>query len=418
MTRLTFPAGGARSAVGARLALGAGLALSLLAARPAHAQTMCNDASLTNPLVVSGSTAFEATLKQFAVKLKAEATPMTIILATGSNAAGSCTGVSTIVTGTDLGGTSGRYYTINATDATKIDNNTCTFATGQKADVAISDVFYESCTNVPTTKPDNIKDVSGPAQAMLFIVPKENTTTQYLTYKEAQTIYGCGANGGVTPFTEMAGIYCRDPNSGTQITIAKNIGVPEGVLVAPICVNGTGTSGVISGVMGYTNKQAAIGFIGADAFDSKRADLNSLAFQALGQTKAYYSDSTTAVADRRNVRDGHYTIWGYEHFISSTASGDQTRIADFIGYVQGTKVSPNFDAANLCGVAGTIPTCAMKVKRSSDGGLLSPYTPPETCSCAFEAAITKTTPAGCTACTGTGTSTCTGGLSCHHGFCE
>ena len=60
----------------------------------------------------------------------------------------------------------------------------------------------------------------------------------------------------------------------------------------------------------------------------------------------------------------------------------------------------------------------MKVKRSTDGGLLSPYAPAESCDCAFEAAITKTTPAGCTACTGTGTSTCTGGLSCNHGFCE
>ena len=60
----------------------------------------------------------------------------------------------------------------------------------------------------------------------------------------------------------------------------------------------------------------------------------------------------------------------------------------------------------------------MKVKRTTDGGLLSPYTPSDTCSCAFEAAITKTTPAACVACTGTGTSSCTGGKSCHHGFCE
>jgi ABC-type phosphate transport system substrate-binding protein len=412
MTRLTH------LAVGARLALGAGLALCLLAARPAHAQTTCNDASLVNPIVVSGSTAFEATLKQFAVKLKAETTPITIVLATGSNASGSCTGVATITGGgLDLGGTSGRFYTINATDPTKIDNNTCTFATGQKADLAISDVFYESCTNVPAKTAD-IMDISGPVQAMLFVVPKENTTTQYLTYKEAQVIYGCGANGGLSPFTDMTSIFCRDPNSGTQITVAKNIGVPESVLVAPICVNGGGTSGVITGLMSASDKQKAIGFIGADAYDPQRANLNSLAFQSLGQTKAYYSDSTTAVSDRRNVRDGHYTIWGYEHFISSTTSPNQARINDFVGYVQGTKTSPNFDAATLAGAAGTIPICAMKVKRSSDGGLLSPFTPPETCSCAFEAAITKTTPAGCTACTGTGVSTCTGGTMCHHGFCE
>jgi len=409
MTRLTWSAG-------ARLAAMATVALGLLAARSAHAQVMCNDATLVNTLIVSGSTAFEPTLKQLAVKLSAEASPMTIVLATGSNASGSCTGVATITNGTDLGGTAGRYYTLSGTTIT---NNTCTFATGQKAEIAISDVFYESCANVPQPRPATIGDVSGPVQAMVFVVPKANTTTQYLTYKEAQTIYGCGAGGAVSPFIEAAGIFCRDPNSGTQITVAKNIGVPETVLVPQICVASSGTGGVITNVTAYSNAQAAIGFIAADAFDGQRAALNSLAFASLGQTQAYYSDSGPAVADRRNVRDGHYTIWGYEHMIAPLTSGSPTqKVADFIGYVNGTKTSANFDVASLTGAAGAIPSCAMKVKRSADGGLLSPFTPTESCNCAFEAAITKTTPAGCAACTGTGTSTCTNGLSCHHGFCE
>jgi hypothetical protein len=60
----------------------------------------------------------------------------------------------------------------------------------------------------------------------------------------------------------------------------------------------------------------------------------------------------------------------------------------------------------------------MKVKRSDDGGPLDYYTDPDPCGCAFEAAVTKTTPAGCAACTGTGASTCTGGKTCHHGYCE
>jgi len=118
----------------------------------------------------------------------------------------------------------------------------------------------------------------------------------------------------------------------------------------------------------------------------------------------------------RYVRDGHYTIWGYEHLISQLTNGNPAqKVADFIGYINGTKTSANFDAANLVGAAGAIPQCAMKVKRSSDGGFLSTYTPADACGCAFEAAITKTTPSGCTACTG---NTCTGGLSCNHGFCE
>jgi hypothetical protein len=400
-----------------RLATGALIAgAGLLAATPAAAQTMCNDATtLPNPIIVSGSTAFEPTLRVLASKLSAEAAPYTVIFATGST--GSCNGVAAIANATDLGGTSGRYY-IGANGATA---QSCTFAAGQKADVGISDVYYEACSNVTQPKPADVMDVAGPAQAMLFVVPKANTTTQGLTYKEAQTLYGCGVSATrvVAGFSMPTGIYCRDAASGTQITVAKNIGLPETVLTSPICVNGGGTSGVVNGVTQFPDAQSSIGFIAADAFDANRTALNALGFAALGQTKAYLADSSADVSDRKNVRDGHYTIWGYEHFLAKTTAGAlSTKAADFIGYINGTKTSTNFDYVAIEGGAGVIPLCAMNVKRSSDGGLLSPYSPLETCNCAFEAAITKTTPAGCMACTGTGTSTCTGGKMCRHGFCE
>jgi len=402
-----------RLAVGA-VAIGGGL----LAARPATAQIMCNDASLTNPIIVSGSSAFEPTLRQLAVKLAAEQFPSTVIYVSGTGLTASCAGVANAANQTDLSGIAGRYYTLSGTTIT---NNNCTFAAGQKTDVGISDVYYESCANVTQPKAADIMDIAGPAQAMLFIVPKANTSTQYLTFKEAQTMYGCGvsATRTIAGFADPLGVFCRVPDSGTQITVAKNIGVPETVLVDPRCVPNSGTAGVVSGVMGYPMPQQAIGFIAADAFDTNRANFNALAFQSLGQTQAYYADSSTDVSDRKNVRDGHYTIWGYEHFIAKTTGGAlSTKAADFIGYVNGTKTSPNFDYVAIEGGAGVIPLCAMKVKRTTDGGLLSPYTPSDTCSCAFEAAITKTTPAACVACTGTGTSSCTGGKSCHHGFCE
>jgi len=402
-----------------RLAVGAfvGAAGLLLIATPARAQIMCNDASLPNPIIVTGSTAFEATLKALAVKISAEALPSTIIYAQAASVQGSCNGVASIVNDTDLGGQAGRYYTlVNGT----ITNNACNFAAGQKAHVGVSDVFYESCTNVPATKPTGLMDVPGPVQAMLFIVNKMNTSTQYITYKEAQDLYGCGVSSTqpFANFSDPAGVYCRDANSGTQITVAANIGVPASVLVAPRCVNGGGTSGVGMGVINYSMPQQAIGFVAADYFDGQRTMLNSLAFAALGQTKAYYSDSGPDVADRKNVRDGHYTIWGYEHFIVKAATGGTvpTQATDFVGWANGTKTSANFDYVAVEGGAGTIPLCAMKVQRAADGGLLKPYTPAETCNCAFEAAIGKTaTPTGCTACSTT-TPCATG--TCRHGFCE
>ena len=89
----------------------------LLSARTAGAQVMCNDAAkLPNPIVVTGSIAFEPTLRLFAAKLAAEPSPTTIIY-TGSTP--SCAGVADVLSGKDLGGAPGRYYFF--LDTTTID---------------------------------------------------------------------------------------------------------------------------------------------------------------------------------------------------------------------------------------------------------------------------------------------------------
>jgi ABC-type phosphate transport system substrate-binding protein len=392
-------------------------AAALLLARTASAQVMCDDTTtLPNPIILTGSSAFEATVEQFAIKLSAESTPTSIIY----QVPGSCTGVANFAA--PLTGT-GDYYTLDTTvSPAKIKVNPCTFGANQMADVAISDVFYSSCTNV--TPSSDMKDFLGPVQAMLFIVNKGNLF-QYITAAEAADIFGCGYTAGIAPFNVMGGIICRDPNSGTQITVADNIGIPATAIAAPsICTQASPnkTSGEIAGVEGFTAMpNSAIGFIGADAYDGARDKLSSLAFQAYGQNYAYYSDSGPSTADRQNVRDGHYTIWGYEHMIVKVdTNGNPTnqKAADFIGWINGTKTDSSFDYINLEGTAGTIPLCAMKVQRSTDGGPLSPYNPSDTCGCAFEAASTRSTPSECVTCTGTGTSTCTGGKSCHHGYCE
>ena len=406
------------------------LAGAAMIARPAAAQDAGADgptvpacSGLANPVFVTGSSAFEGTVKFFGVKFSALATnPFTVVYQTP----GSCVGIDNIVNNKDLMGTA-HYYTVDPTDSTKVVISTCTLAaSGQKPDVGISDVFYDSCTSLtPATIPATLKDTPGPAQAMLFVVPKADTTARYITALEAQDLYGCGAGytGNMTPFTSVANTFCRDANSGTQITIAKAINIPATALVSPTtCTGETGTSGVVNGLTGSSLPQAAIGFISEDAYDGQRANLNSLAFQAFNQTYAFLSDSTAAVNDRANVRDGHYTIWGYEHMFaaadSTTGALTNSKAADFIGYINGTKTDASIDPVALEGGAGTIPVCAMKVQRSTDGGPLSYSTVADPCNCAFEAAATKTTPANCAACTGTGTSTCTGGKSCHHGYCE
>jgi len=108
---------------------------------------------------------------------------------------------------------------------------------------------------------------------------------------------------------------------------------------------------------------------------------------------------------------------GYEHVFAKITGGNLSpQAAELVGWLTGTKLSAGIDYVALEGSAGLIPQCAMRVRRSSDGGLLSPYTPPESCHCAFTAAITRTLPPDCVACTGN--AMCTGGKVCRRGFCE
>jgi ABC-type phosphate transport system substrate-binding protein len=411
-----------------RLALGAfATATCLLVARPVRAQVSCG--TLPNPIIVTGPTDFEPLLQRFAVKIAAESAAATIITPSISALATSCAAVEGVVTGTKLGGLPGRYYTLSG--MTTIATQTCLFTGEQTPHVAISNVFYEACSNVPQPKPADMADVAGPVQATVFVVPKVNTTVQYLTYDEARAIYGCGVSSALTVagrYADPTIVSCRNPAAGTQVTLARNIGLPESVMIAPKCTSFINDGSLLFPLISrgeetsmtdddYAPKPAAIGFVAAGEIDAYRAKVNPLAFQAPGQAQAYYPDSSPTAVDRRNVRDGHYPIWGYVHMIAKTAGGNlNPQAAELIGWINGTKASQNIDAVVLEASAGYIPQCAMKVKRTSDGGLLSPSSPAEPCHCGFEAFTSRTTPAGCIPCASNGACPC--GSKCRHGFCE
>jgi ABC-type phosphate transport system substrate-binding protein len=395
------------------LACGVAVVAASLAARAAIAQVMCNDATLLpNPVIVTGSNTYEPMVGQFAVKLAAEPTPTSVVFAT--TAATSCAGIASVASAADLGGGPGRYYTLSGSSVAR---NDCMFAPGQKPDVALSDVFYESCADLPQPRPAEIADVTGPVQATIFIVPLLNTTTQYLTYRDAQAIYGCGVSStnAVAGFVDPMAVFCRDPAAGAQLILAKNIGLPSMTLTSPRCVNGGASSAAMAGNVSST--MGSIGFITADGLEGLRLSINALAYQSPGQTQAYPLDSTPDFVDRQNVRDGHYTLWGYEHLITKMNAGAPSpRSADFIGWITGANSSANIDYVFMEGRAGLIPQCAMTVQRSSDGGLLSSYAPPRPCTCAFRAAIAKTIPPSCALCSAD--SICTNGTKCRRGFCE
>jgi hypothetical protein len=255
---------------------------------------------------------------------------------------------------------------------------------------------------------------------MLIIVPEANVTTTAISAEQAAAIWGCGVKSGVGNFTNEAAIQQRSATSGTQILVARNIGVPETAFKG---VSNSSGGLLVTSLLAVPDPQTAIGFLANDAYATRRSVLNSVAFRGIGQKKAYYADSTATADDLKNVRDGHYMIQGPLHFFSKAdAAGQPTTVGakpvlDWLtGAVPIDTKDPN-SYVRIVATGGDVPQCAMKVKISKDGGLFSPYTPPVSCNCAFEKAKNLTPATGtCTPCTSD--ATCTGGTHCQTGYCE
>ncbi len=382
----------------------------------------CADATLfPNPIIISGSSAFEPTASYFAVKAAALTPAVTIIY----NPTGSCAGATAIASHQALTKTGDVYKTMDS--GGKPVKTTCQLdVTPMYADIGISDVFYETCGN--GAKPATLGDFQGPVQAMLPIVASTNTAIQAISAEQAAAIWGCGMAGKVGMFTDDSatsyGILQRDANSGTQMLMGANIGVPGAMFKGR--PNASGGAMLTSMTMGAASEpMQVIGFVAADAYKSalsaaSPAPIHALAFRGIGQTKAYYADSTATAVDRRNVRDGHYVIAAPEHmFAPLTAGAPSANAKKFIDWINGDTMidtSP-YTWIDLEATAGTIPQCAMKVTHTADGGVMKPYAPAKPCGCYFESKATGLpAPTGCTVCSAT--VPCAGGKTCSYGYCE
>jgi hypothetical protein len=397
-----------------------GVAALLPAASPARAQTTtiaCGDTSqLPNPVYMGGSSAFEPILGQLAVQIKAKQ-GISLIYSPIS----SCNGLSAVSPPADLPtpqpltGTA-HYYTVDPQDSTKVIYNSCTLSGNTMAAIGVSDVGFESCQG--TARPADLGEWLGPQQAMLLVVPEANVSTTALSAAQGAAIWGCGQLGNVTPFVDESAIQQRSSTSGTQILVARAIGVPE---VAFKGKGNSSSSALVNSLLAVPNPQTAIGFVAADVYATKRSVLNAVAFRGIGQTKAYYADSDSIADDLRNVRDGRYLIQGPLHLFTKLTGGAPTaataRVLDWL--TGAAAIDPSDPGYYVRTVAnnGAVPQCAMRVKLDRDGGKLSPYLSPVSCGCAFEKAKNVRMTAGlCKACKLDGD--CAVGLRCQTGYCE
>lgn len=356
----------------------------------------------------------EPLMKQLGQKLRANtANPITIVYRT----TGSCTNIDAIYNNTKL--TVNPKFIPSASEDPAWNPSqpapSCELPVGGvDLDITNSNVFIDACTAAPV--PNGVKAFTGPVQPYVFVVPEASTQTA-ITSEEAYYTFGFGAAGQVSPWDDEAFMFIRTTTKSTLISIAANIGVPAGKMKG---VAYDSSSEVLNAVATSVQPEKTIGILGAEIYDGNRATTNALAFRASKQKKAYYPDSTRDSFDKKNVRDGHYTIWSptiYLTHVDNAGVPVNPRARYLIDLILGndTLPAPNFDALEVI-VSGVklVPYCAMSVQRQSEGSHLSLYTPDEPCGCYFDSKLG--TPAEtCSVCKTS--ATCGGGV-CRHGFCE
>lgn len=394
-------------------------ALSLLGTAAAAKNAAAAPCAITpNTVILSGSSAVEPLIKKI---LPALATADITLL---YNKPGSCEGVTNVATRAPL--TAATAIPGYMADGTALP--ACDLPAGSIADVAVSDVFPQSCVDsaqlgVLTALPAGFHDEQGPIQAMTFVVPKASTQ-QGIVAEEAYYLFKQGTVANIAPWISEASMYVRKPNSGTRIMISSFIKLPaggQGMKGTPQAGAGDVAS-MLRGLTTAVQAEPAIGILAANDYDAaaNRTALKELFYQHFGQIHGYLPDSKTTSFDKKNVREGRYAMWGPTHWYAPAgADGKYTnmRVQKLVDVIQLKQPLTGVNVLDAILTANVIPQCAMKVQRTTEAGDMTPYTPPPgtACGCAMDAKFNTTPPAGCTACTAD--AQC-GALKCSNGFCE
>ncbi|HLL24338.1 MAG TPA: hypothetical protein VK427_19540, partial [Kofleriaceae bacterium] len=298
---------------------------------------------------------------------------------------GSCTNITAIYTRVAIpAGTSMQYVESSSENPTwtpATPNKTCEApAGGLVPDIANSALFNSACTTAPP--PATVKLTMGPVQAYVMAVPIASSQ-RAITFEEAYFVFGFGMAGMIEPWMNEAQLFIRTVTKSTLLAWAANISVPADKWKG---VRHDGSPMVVSSLQTSTSPQQAIGILGAEVYDGLRSSLAQLAYRAKGQQAAYFPDSTSTSRDKKNVRDGHYTVWSPTVWMDTTdAAGVPVKAAAryAVDLIAGRSVTPapSFDMIDVIAAVGLVPDCAMGVKREFEGGPLSIYKPAESCVC-------------------------------------
>lgn len=373
----------------------------------AYAQPACDDpVNLPNPVYMTVGDTQINLMRELGARLR-DSEQITLIW----RATGSCTNLDTLYGDVRMSGNFS-YIPAGYDPKTTPTPPVCSVpAPGVLADIANSIVFLDGC---PSQKPAEVLDTLGPVQSFVFAVPLASSQTA-ITAEEAYFVYGFGRDGKVAPWLDNSLLFTRPVTKGTVISIGASIGVPAGKWQG---VKVDLSQDLASRLSGAPDPERALGILGSEVYDGYRMTLRALAFRAHKQARAYWPDSTQNAFDKQNVRDGHYHMWSYTHWLQRVDLQGKPRKAlaqRVVDLLVGSSVQPppRFEPLDATIQVGLVPRCAMRVERSREGGDFSLYQPAEPCGCYFESRGVGST--RCAKCADS--STCGGG-TCRHGFCE
>lgn len=366
---------------------------------------------LPNPIYLQVGDTQLNLMKRLGRALRTNTKPVTLVFVTS----GSCTNIQAIYTRVPI--TGNMQYIPSATEDANWNpatspTLTCTApGAGVVPDIANSAVLNSQCTT--ETPPATVHLQQGPVQAYVLGVPIASSQVA-ITYEEAYFVFGFGAAGMVTPWIDEAQMFIRTVTKSTLLAWGANISVPADKWKG---MRFDGSPAVVSALQTSIAPEKAIGILGVEVADAVRNSIRILAFRSKGQHAAYFPDSTSSARDKKNVRDGHYTVWSPTTWMDTVDGGgapvkaDARYVVDLITG-KGVTPAPNFQPIDSISAVGLVPDCAMGVNRSFEGGPLSIYKPAQSCVCKYESLVVGSTCATCSA-----TQTCASG-TCRDGFCE
>ncbi len=288
-------------------------------------------------------------------------------------------------------------------------------ATPPQFELSVGATFLSSCT-LPA-KPANVSVSDGPSQAYGFITNKASSQVA-ITAEEGYLAYGfTEGTGQASPWVVQNQRFIRGTTASTTLTMSAAIALKASQMKA--ATPSTTSALLEAAVETSPDAQAALGILGLDLFDQDRSRVKLLAFKGFNQRFAYYPDSTSGSFDKQNVRDGHYLPWAPTPylFINDGVGGatpTNATVKRVVELVFGQRLEPGVDALKSVIDSGLVPQCAMRVKRSSEGGDLSLYSSPAPCGCYFDKNVSGGS-TSCTVCTDDGPC---GGGKCRFGYCE